>query len=702
MEHELTFHQIVDGISALITVTTADGDVALVNQQVLDYFGKSLDELKRWTATDAVHPDDLPGVVAAWQRSVRLGQPYELEHRIRRADGEYRWFHVRGLPVRDPTGRIVRWFVLHTDIHARKRAEALLAGEKQLLESVASGIPLQRVLEALCRLVECTEPGCNCSVVVLTPDGSRIDHVVSPSLPARYNEALAGRDTGREGGPCTVAARRKTQIIVSDVASDSTWDRSGWRALVSSLGLGSCWATPILRHDSCVLGTFAIYRREPASPTPDQQELIDRFTHVASIAIGRSRSEEALKRSEAFLAEAQHLSRTGSYWCRLSTNEITWSKEMYRIYEWDESEPITRAGIDARVHPEDRAMYREQVARSLDEPTETDFQTRLQFPNGSIKHIHVVSHPSRNDSGDVEYTGAVQDITDRRRAEDALAKLQSELAHVSRVTTLGALTASIAHEVNQPLSGIITNASTCLRMLADDPPNLVGARETAQRTIRDGRRASDVIARLRALFAKKETTTEPVDLNDATREVIALTLSDLQRNRVIVRQELADDLPCVAGDRVQLQQVILNLVLNASQAMRDIDDRPRELTVKTQRAEGEHVRLTVRDAGVGFAPEDAEKLFETLYTTKSGGMGIGLSVSRTIVESHGGRLWATRNEGPGATFTFSIPCAPKNVIGTCESDGLDRGASFPYRLRSLSSVDRSTRRVSVSSLDASD
>jgi C4-dicarboxylate-specific signal transduction histidine kinase len=322
------------------------------------------------------------------------------------------------------------------------------------------------------------------------------------------------------------------------------------------------------------------------------------------------------------------------------------------------------------VHPDDLGMYMEQIARAKRDPVEVDFDVRLRFPNGAIKYLHVVSHGSRDDSGQYEYTGAVQDITERRRAEDALGKVQSELAHVARVSTLGALTASIAHEVNQPVSGILLNAGVCLRKLADDPPDLEGARDTARRTIRDARRMSDVISRLRALFAKKETTTEPVDLNDATREVITLTLSELQRNGVVLRPELADGLPLVMGDRIQLQQVVLNLLLNASQAMRNIDDRPRELIVRTERDEGDGVRLTVHDVGVGFAPDVADKLFEAFYTTKTGGMGIGLSVSRTIIEHHGGRLWATRNDGPGATFTFSIPCRSRNAIGSDLSDAI--------------------------------
>jgi C4-dicarboxylate-specific signal transduction histidine kinase len=213
--------------------------------------------------------------------------------------------------------------------------------------------------------------------------------------------------------------------------------------------------------------------------------------------------------------------------------------------------------------------------------------------------------------------------------------------------------------VNQPLSGIITNASTCLRMLAADPPDLDGARETARRAIRDGNRASEVIARVRTLFTKKELATESVDLNGATREVTALLLGELQRNRVLVQLELAQDLPTVTGDRIQLQQVILNLVRNASDAMAAVDDRPRQLLIRTEDEEGDGVRVSVRDVGVGVDPQNMTKLLDAFYTTKSDGMGIGLSVSRSIIERHHGRLWVEPNDGPGATFLFSIPVSPR-------------------------------------------
>lgn len=371
----------------------------------------------------------------------------------------------------------------------------------------------------------------------------------------------------------------------------------------------------------------------------------------------QKRAESALRRSEAFLAEGQRLSQIGTFVWRVATDEVTWSDELYRIFEIEIGVPVTLELLRTRIHPEDVSLLEKMkmVEQARGGGNDFEWQYRLLLPDHSIKYLHAVAHATRDEEGQLEYIAAIQDVTSHRLSEEALAKARSELAHVSRVTSLGVMTASIAHEVNQPLAGIVSNASTCLRMLAADPPNLEGARETARRTIRDGHRASEVITRLRGLIAKKEVGTEPVDLNEATREVIALSTGELQRRRVVLRSELADDLPPAPGDRVQLQQVILNLLLNAADAMSGVDDRPRQLVVRTQPDGGDGVSLSVQDSGDGFAPEDGERLFEAFYTTKSQGMGIGLSVSRSIIERHEGRLWAARNEGPGATFAFTIP-----------------------------------------------
>jgi len=532
-----------------------------------------------------------------------------------------------------------------------KLAEALLAGERRLLEMVATGEPLANVLHALCNIAEATGSGVHCSILLIDSD-AKFHFGAGPSVPPGYAKAVEDVPVMPEVGPCGMAASLKRQVVVDDLVADPRWQPLPWHAAAVKFGLRSACSTPILARSGEVLGTFAMYYEQPGSPSPIDQTIIQQFTHIASIAIERAQREAALKRSEAFLAEAQRLSSTGSFLWRVSTGEMTWSEETYRIFEFEPETRVTLELISSRYHPDDLPLFYEWVGRASREAQDLEAEPRLRMGDGSIKYVHTLAHAARNERGELEYIGAVQDVTERRRSEDALNKVRSELAHVARVTTLGALTASIAHEVNQPLSGIVTNASTSLRMLADDPPNIEGARETARRTIRDANRASEVITRLRALFGKKAPAMECVDLNEAIREVVALAANEFQRDRVAIRSELATDLPSTQGDRVQLQQVVLNLLRNARDAMADIDAGPRQVVIKTACDDG-GVRLTVIDSGVGI--DSLDRLFDAFYTTKSNGMGIGLWVSRSIIESHRGRIWAERNDGPGTTFGLWLP-----------------------------------------------
>ena len=468
--------------------------------------------------------------------------------------------------------------------------------------------------------------------------------------------------------------RARERVVLDDASAESSYAEDEY---VQRRGPRSVLCLPIVQTRP----VGVLYLENPLTPrvfTPDRVALLEWLVSQASIALENARlytalhrenceqklaleklrrSEDSYRRWEEFYKEAQRLSLTGGFCWRVSTGKIGWTQQLFRIFEFNPALPVTLDLISSRVHPEDRALLGDMLERVRNEAADFEYEHRLLMPDGSVKYVHLVAHATRDGSGRPEYIGAARDVTQNRVAQDALSTARSELVRVARVTSLGALTASIAHEVNQPLSGIITNASTCLRMLAADPPNIDGARDTARRAIRDVNRASDVIARLRALFTKKSMASEAVDLNEAAREVIALSVSELQRGRVILRSEFAEDLPPVRGDRVQLQQVILNLLLNATDAMSCIEDRPRQLLIKTEREpdEGDLVRLAVRDTGIGFGASGVERLFDAFYTTKSGGMGIGLSISRSIVESHRGRLGATQNEGPGATFWFSIP-----------------------------------------------
>jgi C4-dicarboxylate-specific signal transduction histidine kinase len=299
-------------------------------------------------------------------------------------------------------------------------------------------------------------------------------------------------------------------------------------------------------------------------------------------------------------------------------------------------------------------FVKQRTERALREGTHFDLEHRLVMPDGSVKHVRVVAHAEVDELGEPEFIGAVMDVTEQKRAEEALRRAQEELAHVSRVTTMGEMAASIAHEVDQPLSGVVINANACLRFLTGQSPNLDEVRDGLHAIARDGRRASEVTARIRNLARRAPSEKQPLDINAVVGEVVALADGEARRTRARIRTELAADLPRVLGDAIQLQQVVLNLLLNGLDAMGAVDNRPRELIIRTEAAAPSRVRVAVRDSGTGIDPERAARMFDPFYTTKHGGLGMGLSISRTIVEHHGGRLWAAPNDGPGATFCFTV------------------------------------------------
>jgi signal transduction histidine kinase len=491
--------------------------------------------------------------------------------------------------------------------------------------------------------------------MLVDPNGTQLRAGAGPSLPLDYTQALDGRDIALGIGPCGNALLSKEAVIASDFRTDERWSEE-YRALALGYGLLACWSTPILSLAGNALGTFALYYREPRSPTPEEYNVIAQFRDIASIAIERAQAEDALRRSQAYLAEAQRLSLTGSFSWRPATGAITWSAETYRIFQIDPAVQPTLELVRERVHPADVAFFQQSVERAVRDSTDFAFEHRLQLPGGSIRYLQIVAHPSGNEGNDlVEFVGAVMDVTERKRSEDALDRLRLDLAHVSRVSTLGQMAASIAHEINQPLAGIVINGNASLRWLAAESPNLDEAREATRRIVRDGQRAGDVITRLRSLFQRRGSLKERLGIHEVVQEVIAITRGDVQKGGGTIRTHMADDLPLVRGDRVQLQQLMLNLIMNAVEAMSEVHDRPREIVISTQRGEGSEVLVQVQDSGVGLDPEAKEKLFDAFYTSKSVGMGMGLAISRSIVEHHGGRLWAAANDGPGATFLFTIP-----------------------------------------------
>jgi PAS domain S-box-containing protein len=388
-----------------------------------------------------------------------------------------------------------------------------------------------------------------------------------------------------------------------------------------------------------------------------------RLGHRSSIRdiAERKRAENALRQSEAYLAEAQRLSHTGSWAFDVARAEYVYlSEECLRIFGADPPEPpLTKETLFRRAHPEDRDRLKASHEKSLRERVDTAVEFRLVMADGTVKHLYSVRHPVVNDAGEVvRLLGTTIDATERKRAEaehDRLRQLETDLAHINRVSMLGELAASIAHEVGQPLACVVSDGSACLRWLDREVPNLEEARDAARRVIRDGKRAGEIIARIRALTKKAVTPDEKLTLNETIQDVLALVGDEAQRRSVLIRPRFAAELPAVAADRVQMQQVVLNLVMNGVEAMSGVADRPRELVITTRSVEPDEVQVTVEDAGTGLDPAAMDRIFDPFFTTKPSGMGMGLSICRSILQAHGGRLWATAREGPGAAFHFTLP-----------------------------------------------
>jgi PAS domain S-box-containing protein len=641
---EIELSRLIDALPGLVWTALPDGRVELINRRWCEYTGLALHQTIDFGWYCAVHVEDLPRALEHWRSCFDSGRSCEMVVRLRRHDGEYRRFLWSAAPIADPSGQIVRGCGVNIDIEERLNAEDGLRTRESYFRSIFDGLP------AL--------------VLVMTPRGD-----------------------------LELANRHALEFFGASLEELRGWVRGALFHTEDYPLMLACWQRSQDTGEPFELEARqrradGVYRwmRVSGFPLRNEQHQIAHWCCRQIDIDDAKRAEAELRQAYRCLAEAQRLSQTGSYTADLVAGEYVWSDELYRIFELAPGSKISLQLVRELIHPDDAAWAQANFMRAATQGTDLDQTFRIVTRSGKVKHVHSVAHVVRYVEGQPVFTGAIQDVTERKVTEVALDKARAELSYMARVMTLSALTASVAHEISQSLSGIITNTSTCLRMLAADPPNIDGARTTAQRTMRDGNRASEVIQRLRALFTRKQPKTEPFNLNDAAREVLALSSSELQQNRVVLRTDLAQGLPTVSGDRVQLQQVILNLILNAADAMREVTDRPRNLLVSTALEGAKRVRLSVRDSGVGIDPQSAERLFEAFYTTKTTGMGIGLSISRSIIESHEGRLWASANEdGPGSTFSFSIP------IGSTSDTASTRSAPVPIYLTPSQAEEHSSK-----------
>lgn len=954
---ELELRDVMNAAPTHLWRCSTHGAVEFVNAGWQKYTGLPVEQALGSKWEDTIHPDDRIRFTAEWKDALTTSQTLESEVRVRRADGQYRWWFVRNVPRKDETGNVAKWYGGGFDIEDRKRAEGLLSRENQILEMVARGESLREILNSLCLLVEGSAGGALASVLLV--QGDRLWHGAAPSLPREYTDAINGAPIGVSAGSCGTAAYRREQVIVEDIATDPLW--ADYRQLALPHSLRACWSTPVFSSQGEVIATFAMYYREPRMPGDAEQEIIRQIAHLAGIAIERKLTQDALRTSEAYLAEAQRVAHLGTWvWRVLDREAVYVSEEWYRIYDFDpkQGRPSLRERLD-RIHPEDRDRYVSTVERAIAERDDYEIEYRIVLPGGTMKYLNVTGHPVRNESGElVNYVGIASDITERKQAEMALRaamderarisafreeigvalsrrkdlkgilhscasalvrhldaafarvwtlssdgrelelqasagmythldgshsripvgqlkigliaqerkphftndaqndprvsdrnwaqqqkiisfagyplvladrlvgvmgmfsrkpltestlealsfaagiiaqgierkraeealrrseaylaegqrlthvgswglnlaawqalhssaehtrlfgfdpdegmpsfgeffqrvhpedqervletfhallrsggdldmqyrvavpgspvrylhaighpvvnqsgasgeyvgitiditerrrsdqererlhQLEADLAHMNRVTTMGELTASLAHEVNQPITAAMTSARTCMRWLAREIPNIERAREAAARIVDVTDRAAKIISRIRLLFRKGTPERQLVDMNEVVSDSIALLRNEANRHKISIRAELGRGLPAVLGDRIQLQQVLMNLMINSIDAMKEVDGM-RELVFRSRREADDRVLISVSDTGVGLPPR-ADQVFNPFFTTKAEGTGMGLAISRSIVESHGGRLWASPNAGGGASFHFTLSAA---------------------------------------------
>lgn len=461
---------------------------------------------------------------------------------------------------------------------------------------------------------------------------------------------------------CETVIKNREPLFVENALEDDQWKF----APETQVGMVSYLGFPVLWPDGRMFGTICVLDDKANRYSDVYQELL---LHCRDVLEGDlqtlARFSDELEDQRAHLSELFARVPEAVVMVDRDSSITRVNPEFTKIFGYTAEEAIGQRIIEL-ITPDG---LHEEVEGFMSRMVQTGdvfaVETVRRRKDGTRVPVFLICVPVSSNGGWNAGYVIYRDITETKRLQNEQRRyheIQLELANVNRIATLGQLSASIAHELNQPLAGIITNCGACLRMLTNVPQNLGGVQEAVRRTMRDGHRASEVIARLRALFSKKEPASEPMDLNEATRDVIALSHGEFENSRVVARTELADNLPYVTADRIQLQQVVLNLLRNALDAMSTVDDRPRDLLIKTEREEDDSVRLSVKDAGVGFDPHAMGKLFEAFYSTKSDGMGVGLAVSRYIIENHHGRLWATLNDGPGATFSFSVPCRTHSEV----------------------------------------
>jgi PAS domain S-box-containing protein len=653
---ELSLRLLVDSIPVPVAVMTPSGEVETVNKPNLEYFGRTLEDFKKWGSSDAVHPDDRPHAIEIWMKAIQTGQPYDVKQRLRRFDGVYRWFEVRGFPLRGPDGRILNWCVLLTDIDDQQRAEeALRRSEAHLAQA-----------QRLAHVGSWVWQVAGTKTVYLSEEWYRI-YGFDPKV---------GMPTWRE---------RLQRVHPEDRAK---WQAAIHRAIEEKSDYGLEFR--ILLRDGTVR-----YVHSVGQPVFGSSGELVRFVGVSMDITERKQADEALRLivvgtaattgNDFFQSLVKHMAQVlCARYAFVTTCDdqkhartlAFWKGDGFgENFDFDIADTPCEVLVGEVCHyrqglqglfPHDKLLADWQVQSYVGVPM-------LDHSNRVIGHIAILddkpmeADPRTIDLLKIFASRAVAELN-RQKAEGELQALQkrermreelARLAHLNRVSTMGELAASLAHEIKQPISAAMTDASTCSRWITRDRPDLAEAQAAASRVVKDVARASEIIGRVRSLFKKDSLQREEVDMNELIQEMIALLRSEASKHSILIDSDFSLDLPPIMADRVQLQQVLMNLMLNSIAAMKSMNT-PGKLRIKSQQDDGGQLLISVMDTGVGVPPEKIEQIFNAFFTSKPQGTGMGLAISRSIIDSHGGRLWATLNAGPGTTFHFTLPI-PRNA-----------------------------------------
>jgi len=663
LQAERQYRAVVETATDAVVTIDASGVIQLVNPAVSKIFGYEPSELIGKPLT-VLMPERL-----AHRHMTGMQQYVETGHRRLtwsaieliglRKNGEEFPVEISFAEVVNEGQRTFTGFI--RDVTERKQAEELRAARSRQVAvradvsvALAADNTLRDILQSCAEAVVKHLGAAFARIWVVTKEGRFLELQASAGMYTHVDGAHRLVPVGQL--KIGLIAQERTPHVTNDVINDPRLSNPDW---ARGEGMVAFAGFPLLAGGQ-VVGVLAMFSREPIGQAV--METLGTISDTIAQGIQRKQAEDAVRRSETFLAEAQALSQTGSWGWNIATGDLFWSRETYRIFGFESDVNPTLAMVADAIHPDDRARFEHDAATLARDHADFEREYRLKRRDGSIAYVHVVGRYAARAFPDLDFIGSIMDVTERKQAHDALLKTQAELAEVTRLTTMGELAASIAHEINQPLATVVTNAQACARLLRVQPPpwdDIIGGVSDIAEA---GKRASDVIARIRMLLRKGVSEPLELSVNDVIRDVIAVTRETTRIKRVVLHTELMDDAPRVLADRVQLQQVLINLITNAADAMSEVNDRPRTLTISSSCADGSQVEVAVIDSGSGIDPLHRNQIFDPFFTTKEDGMGMGLAICRGIVEACGGRLWATSNPERGTTFRFALPAAaPEGV-----------------------------------------